>query len=168
MSFKDVPTGARIFLDANVMVYHFTQTHPLSSDCTHLMERSAKEDVQATTSAIVVSEVLHRMMVVEAVEKQGFGTAREAVEYLQGHPNFVKTLSKHLAVPSDLARMGVDIKPVDHIDLHSSKRFRRDLGFLTNDSLVLAVMKRHKVSHLATNDRDFERAPDIKVWEPAL
>ena len=107
------------------------------------------------------------MMVVEAVEKRGFDTAREAVEYLQRHPDFVKTLKKHLPVPSDLARMEVDIKPVDHVDLHGSKRFRRDYGFMANDSLVLAVMKRHKVIHLATNDRDFEGVVEIKVWAPA-
>jgi predicted nucleic acid-binding protein len=52
------------------------------------------------------------------------------------------------------------------VELHSSKRYRRDYGFMTNDSLVLAVMKRHKVIHLATNDQDFERVPDIKVWTP--
>jgi predicted nucleic acid-binding protein len=105
-------------------------------------------------------------MIVETVEKQGFSTSREAVEYLQSHPDFVKTLKKPLPIPSDLARMGVDIQPVSHVELHSSKRYRRDYGFMTNDSLVLAVMKRHKVIHLATNDQDFERVPDIKVWTP--
>jgi predicted nucleic acid-binding protein len=130
------------------------------------MERSAKGEVRAITSTIVVAEALHRMMIVEAVEKRGFDTAREAAEYLQNHPDFVKTLKKHLPVPSDLARMKIDIKPVDHVDLHNSKRVRRDHGFMTNDSLVLAVMKRYKVIHLATNDRDFERVPDIKVWAP--
>lgn len=166
MSLKDVPSGVTIFLDTNVMVFHFSQQHPLSADCTALLEQAAKGEVQAITSTVVVAETLHRMMVVEAVEKRAFATAREAVEYLQNHPEFVKTLKKHLAVPSDLARMRVDIKPIDHVDLHGSKGFRRDYGFMTNDSLVLAVMKRHKVIHLATNDRDFDRVPGIQVWAP--
>jgi predicted nucleic acid-binding protein len=37
---------------------------------------------------------------------------------------------------------------------------------LTRDSIVLAVMRRNKLAHLATNDRDFERIPSIKAWLP--
>ncbi|MFQ5854822.1 MAG: PIN domain-containing protein [Anaerolineae bacterium] len=34
------------------------------------------------------------------------------------------------------------------------------------DSIILAVMERHKLIHLITNDSDFERVPSIKVWMP--
>lgn len=88
------------------------------------------------------------------------------ITHLKNHPDVIKGLNQHLAIVSELGRMEVDIKPVDHVDLHGSNRFRRDYGFMANDSLVLAVMKRHKVVHLATNDRDFERDPNIKVWVP--
>lgn len=166
MTLSNVPAGTKIFLDANVLVFHLTQAHPLSADCTAFLRRIALRELAGLTSAIVVAEVLHRMMIVEAVERQGFQTSREAVEYLQAHPTFVQTLQKHLDIPSALARMHIDIKPVDHIDLHTSKRFRRDYGLMTNDSLVLAVMKRHRIVNLATNDQGFQRVPPIRVWTP--
>ncbi len=61
----------------------------------------------------------------------------------------------------------IDIKPVGHIEIHGSKRFRTEHGLLVNDSLLLAVMHRWRVRHLATNDKDFDRITGIKVWAPA-
>ena len=37
---------------------------------------------------------------------------------------------------------------------------------LTNDSIILAVMRRHKLVHMVTNDDDFKRVSGIKVWMP--
>lgn len=51
-------------------------------------------------------------------------------------------------------------------ELHNSKRYRSEYGLLTRDSIILAVMERHKLIHLVTNDRDFEQVPGIKVWLP--
>jgi predicted nucleic acid-binding protein len=39
-------------------------------------------------------------------------------------------------------------------------------GLLTNDALIVAVMQRHGITHLATNDDDFDRVPGITVWKP--
>ena len=168
MTLRNVPSRTKIFLDTNVLVFHFTRAHPLSEDCTGLLQRIASRELVGITSAIVVAELLHRMMVVEAVERKGFQTSRETVEYLQATPDFVKTLQKHHGIPSALARMRIDIKLVDHIDLHTSKRFRQEHGFMTNDSLVLAVMKRYRIDDLATNDPDFQQVSQIQVWTPAL
>lgn len=167
MTLRNMPSRTKIFLDTNVLVFHFTRAHPLSEDCTALLQRIATRDVVGITSATVVAELLHRMMIVEAVERKGFQSSREAVEYLQATPAFVKTLKKHFGIPSALARMRVDIKLVDHIDLHTSKRFRQEHGFMTNDSLVLAVMRRFRINDLATNDPDFQQVPQIRVWTPS-
>jgi predicted nucleic acid-binding protein len=55
---------------------------------------------------------------------------------------------------------------VIHRDLHTSKQYREEYGLMVNDSLIVAVMKREKIQHLATNDTDFERIPDIAVRVP--
>jgi predicted nucleic acid-binding protein len=39
-------------------------------------------------------------------------------------------------------------------------------GLLTNDSAILALMRRHGLTHLASNDDDFNRIPDLTVWKP--
>lgn len=42
----------------------------------------------------------------------------------------------------------------------------RNHGLLTNDSLIVALLQRHGITHLATNDDDFDRVPGITVWKP--
>jgi hypothetical protein len=167
MTLAEIPTGARIFLDANVLVFHFGGDNPFRQDCLGLMQRIEDEQIQGLTSSIAVAETLHRLMVGKAREQLGLATSLETVTYPKKHPEVVKGLRRHLPVPSLMARLGIDIKPVGHIEIHSSKRFRTEHGLLVNDSLLLAVMARWRVRHLATNDRDFDRIPGIQVWMPA-
>jgi predicted nucleic acid-binding protein len=51
-------------------------------------------------------------------------------------------------------------------DLHTSKAVRRDYGLLVNDSLIVAVMRNHKLRHLATHDSGFLRVSGMQVWMP--
>ncbi len=162
-----LPAGSVVFADANILAYHFTRVTPTADLCTAFLRRAAGGEIRAITSSMVVAEVIHRAIVYEAART--LSVPKEAlITYLKGHPDVIQGLSQHLDVASELARMKVDIKPVDHVDLHGSKRFRREYGLMTNDSLVPAVMKRHKIIHLATNDRDFERVSGIRVWRPTL
>jgi predicted nucleic acid-binding protein len=117
------------------------------------------------TAAFVVAEVIHRVMVNEA-RQQLQRSARETVEYLQQNPAFVRRLSRHLTVASDIGKVGVDILPLAVNDLYASKAFRRDHGLLTNDSLIVAVMRNHKLRHLASHDGRFDRIPGLQLWNP--
>jgi predicted nucleic acid-binding protein len=47
-------------------------------------------------------------------------------------------------------------------DLLASQEFKIGFGFLTNDAINLAVMKRHHLIHIATNDSDFERVEYLR------
>jgi len=40
------------------------------------------------------------------------------------------------------------------------------MGLLTNDAIVIALMRRQGLSHLVTNDDDFDAVPGITVWKP--
>ena len=55
---------------------------------------------------------------------------------------------------------------MNYKDLHRGKQVRQEYGLLTNDSLIVAVMQRHRLRHLATHDRDFARLPILHIWQP--
>jgi predicted nucleic acid-binding protein len=55
---------------------------------------------------------------------------------------------------------------VTYREIHNSKQFRDEYGMLTNDSVILAVMRWHKLVRLVTNDDDFKRVSGVKVWLP--
>ena len=78
----------------------------------------------------------------------------------------VQQLTQHLDIPSLLRRFHVDIRPLTHIHLHAAKRFRRDYGLMANDSLLLGFTVTERIQHLASNDRDFRRVPDVTLWIP--
>ena len=104
-------------------------------------------------------------MVAEAITHFGL-QPREAVNYLKTHPDAVKQLQRYKTIPSDIAQARVRILDVTYRELHASKKYRADHGLLTADSIILAVMERHKLIHLVSNDHDFERVPGIRVWRP--
>lgn len=65
MSFSGIPAGTRVFLDANVQIYHFLQVEPLAQICRALFRRIAKREIEAFTSADMAADVIHRAMVTD-------------------------------------------------------------------------------------------------------
>lgn len=160
-----IAIGTRIFIDSNIFLLAALSTNKLGQSSEELLERIKQGELQGFTATFVVSEVTHRSMVKEAQEDLGL-TARETVDYLQAHPDYVRTLRSHLNIASNIGKLKVDILPVTVKDLHTSKASRSNYGLLTNDSLIVGVMHNHKLFHLATHDHGFLRVPSLKVWMP--
>jgi predicted nucleic acid-binding protein len=59
-----VPRASRIFLDSTIFIYHATGA---SSECRSLLERCEAGEVTGVTSVVVLAEVAHRLMIIEAV-----------------------------------------------------------------------------------------------------
>jgi len=163
---SQLPAKSIVLVDANILVYYFSEQSPLHLECKEFVLRATRGEIQVFTSTPVVAEVIHRVMVAEAIERFSL-TPGDAVNHLKRHPDAIIQLHKYRPVPSDIYRAGIRILPVDYTDLHRSREWREKHGLLTNDSLAVAVMKRHKIINLATNDPDFERIPGIRVWRPA-
>ena len=60
-------TGQTIFIDANIFIYHFTG---LSQECSSFLERCERGDLWGITGVHILLEVLHRLMMIEAVTKK--------------------------------------------------------------------------------------------------
>ncbi|TAH48928.1 MAG: PIN domain-containing protein [Chloroflexota bacterium] len=162
----NLPSDARVFVDTNLLAYFYTRKDTLSQAVAFFLARGANNELEIVTSASVVEDVIHRVMVFEAVTRHGIDPAH-AVSHLKKHPSLVKSLTEHQTIPAQLHnQFNINILPVTHNELHASKRFRTQYGLLTNDSIIVATMLRHKILHLATNDRDFERVTEIQVWAP--
>lgn len=166
MIFADIPPGTRLFVDANVMSYYVLRVRPFSELCDPLFRRAARRQITLHTGANVAADVIHRAMLSEAIIRFGV-QSQEAVTFLKTHPETVRQLEKYKMVPSWFTQARVNILPVTYREIHNSKQFRDTYGLLTNDSIILAMMSRYKITDLATNDRDFRRVPDIRLWTPS-
>ncbi len=165
MSLTEIPSGVEVFVDASILTYYFLQSQPFVEACDAFFERVAGRDLRAFTSADAAADVIHRVMVGEAIARFDL-EPRAAVAHLKAHPEVVKQLQHFRRIPGDLTRARIHILNVTYRELHASKLYREEYGLLTRDSIILAVMRRSKLVHLATNDRDFERIAGIKIWLP--
>jgi predicted nucleic acid-binding protein len=160
----DIPSRTQVFIDTNIFVLYYGNTPTLKAICQQFLERTTRQELQGYTSVTVVAETIHRIMVTEAAAELAL-SSRETVEYLQKHPNYVRKLTKHTQVASDIYHMGINILPVTYKHLHGMKRIQTEYGLLTNDALIAAVMKANKLQHLATHDAAFSRVGHIRVWD---
>ena len=95
MKLIEIKAGSEVFVDSNIFIYHFTG---VSDECSDFLSRCEREELIGMTSVNVILEVLHRLMMVEAVSKN-----------IVKPPNIVKKLNKS---PQKIQDMGIGIKPL--------------------------------------------------------
>lgn len=86
---SEIPDGLSVFIDANIFIYHFSGPTPLSSSCSAFLGRIEDGVIRGLTSTIVLVEVLHRLMILEAAGVFQL-PPRDALRYLKEHPQFKK------------------------------------------------------------------------------
>ncbi len=165
-TFRHIPPNVAVMLDANVVVYALFPQARYHEVCKSLLERGAREELKLHLLVNSAADVIHRAMVLELMASGQFQKSAEAVNHLKQHPAIVQNLIRYKTILRDLLQTGVNILPLTYQDLHASKEYRDHYGLMVNDSLIVAVMKREKIQHLATNDSDFERVPNISVRVP--
>ena len=82
MIVADLVAGDSVFVDSNILIYHFGPHPTLAASCSQLVQRIENLDVHGFTSSHVLGEVAHRLMVFEAstaagVPQQILGTAQD-------------------------------------------------------------------------------------------
>lgn len=166
MIFTDIPAGGVVFLDANVLVYHFAPDPVLGLACRDLLVRIKRKEVDGCTSTHILSEVAHRLMTIEAIKLFGWPVAGIA-QRLRTHPDAVQKLSTFRQAIQEVSHFGVRVLtvPADLIDTASA--ISQQTGLLSNDALVVAVMKHYGVKDLASHDADFDCVTGLTRFAPA-
>jgi predicted nucleic acid-binding protein len=166
MIFADLQAGASVFLDANTLVYHF-EPHPvLGPPCTALIKRVELGEIAGVTSTHVLSEVAHRLMTMEAVKRFGWPFAGIA-QRLRRHPAEVRQLSDFRDAIEAVPKLGLHILPPAASLIATAAVISQQTGLLSNDALVVAVMREHGIVNLASHDADFDRVPGLTRYAPA-
>jgi predicted nucleic acid-binding protein len=160
-----LPDGARCFVDANVFYYHFVNTPPMSEPCTTFMERVANGTIEVHTSLHILADAVHKVMLTEAAMK--FGRNRAGlVNWLQRNQHRISELSEFREAAVELRGMVLSLLPTDGALLEEGTTLSAQFGLLTNDALIVALMRRHGLTDLVTNDDDFDSVPGLTVWKP--
>ena len=113
-----------------------------------------------------MAEVLHRLMVAEAVRK-GYVSQKNPIKKLKSHPEIIRELSEYIQDVKNVYAMNITILPLTPECIDESASIRQTEGLLTNDSLIITTMKNAGISKLATNDNDFDHINEISVYKPS-
>jgi len=162
MNLDEIEEGSEVFVDSNIFIYHFTG---VSGECSNFLKRCERGELAAVTSANVVLEVLHRLMMVEAVRK-GLVKPPNIVRKLNKAPQKLKRLNEYFINTDKIPEMGVVVRPITLETIIKSHIVRLAWGLMVNDSLVVASMQEEGIHVLATGDKAFERVKEIDVYGP--
>jgi len=162
MKLTEIKVGSEIFVDSNIFIYHFTG---VSDECSGFLGRCERRELIAMTSVNVILEVLHRLMMVEAVRKN-LVKPPNIVKKLSKAPQKLKRLNEYFVNTEKIQDMGIAIKPLIFETILRSHVVRLASGLMVNDSVIIASMKQEGVQLLATNDKAFEKVDEIDVCTP--
>jgi len=162
MRLDEIKEGSEVFIDANIFIYHFTG---VSDECCDFLTRCEQGDLTAITSVNVLLEVLHRLMMVEAVKKN-LVKPPNIVKKLSKDQSKVKGLNEYFMNTQKISDMGIEIKPVTIETIIKSHMVRLAYGLMVNDSVIAASMQEEEINLLATNDTGFEIIDEILVCSP--
>ena len=162
MKLNEITTGSEVFVDANIFIYHFTG---VSDEYGNFLNRCEQGDLAAITSVNVILEVLHRLMMVEAVKKN-LVKPPNIVRKLNESPEKIKGLNEYFVNTQKINEMGIAIRPVNFETVIKSHMVRMTYGLMVNDSIIVASMQEEGLNLLATNDTGFEKVDEIRVYSP--
>jgi predicted nucleic acid-binding protein len=165
MTFDAIPLGTAVFLDANTVIYHFTAHPQYGIACTRLLERIEHQEIQGFTSAHVLADVAHRLMTIEAMTRLGWPATRLAARLRQHHTE-IPNLTLYQQALVTLGQMGIQALLLSEHLVLAAAGASQQFELLTGDALIVAVMRHHGLTHLASVDADFDRVPGLVRCTP--
>ena len=162
MHLSAFPDGGRLFVDANIFLYHFWDR---SDSCSQLFSRMEVGLIRGITSTTVLGEVAHQLLVGEALTRYP-DIARHPIRSLKRRPSLIRNLSDAWRLLDRLTHLPLRVISLTPRLWHQSVTISRETGLLMNDATTVACLRRLHLRHLASNDRDFLRVSGLTVWRP--
>jgi predicted nucleic acid-binding protein len=166
MTFADLSNGDAVFVDANVLLYHFTIHARYGAACTALVERIELGELLGFTSSDCLSDVAHRIMTIEAMGRFNWPATGLAAR-LKKHHASIPQLNLYQSATAKVGQLGIQVLPVSESLVLTATHVSKQCELLTGDALIVALMRQHGLAKLASEDADFDRVPGLTRYAPA-
>ena len=117
------------------------------------------------TSSTMLTETAHRLMTIEACDTFGWPFTG-IIRRLRNHPDKVKQLTRFRLALDEILAMGVRMLAVSPPLVFAGADISQQTGLLSNDALIVAVLRDQGLTHLASHDTDFDRVPGLTRYGP--
>jgi predicted nucleic acid-binding protein len=165
MTFDDLQTGNAVFVDANTLIYHFTSHAKYGAPCTRLLERIENQEIQGFSISHCLADVAHRVMTIEAMGHFGWPAAGLASR-LKKHHTEIPKLRLYQPATAKVSQLGIQVLPVTEQLVLTATSFSQKFELLTGDALIVAAMRQHGLTMIASEDADFDRVPGLTRYAP--
>ncbi len=165
-SLDTILSDTRAIVDTNIFIYWVTDHPRFGGTCEKFMQRVEKGEISGVVPGIILNELLHRLMIAETITDGHADTVQDAVKVLKEHPAIIKDLSIAWTVFDTLPKMGFEILEDEQGISSLTYYFSKELSLMAKDAAIVSYAHKHKISHLITNDRDFQRVPWLTCWQP--
>jgi predicted nucleic acid-binding protein len=165
MIFTDLQMGDSVFVDANTLIYHFTNHPKYGLACMALAERVERKQIQGFTSSHCVADVTHRIMTLEAMNRLSWPASRLAARLKKHHAEIPK-LTHYQQAAAKVGQLGFQVLPVFEHHVLAATKISQAFELLTGDALIIALMQQHGLIKLASVDADFDRVRGIIRYAP--
>jgi predicted nucleic acid-binding protein len=165
MIFANLVAGDAVFVDANTLTYHFEPHARRGPPCSDLLQRIENRELAGFTSTPALSEVSHRLMTIQASALFGWPFAGIG-NRLRTHPVEVQKLTAFRQAIDRILQSSLQVLTITPVMLATAAALSQQIGLLTNDALIVAVMQGNGLTKLASNDADFDRVPGLTRYAP--
>ncbi len=165
MTFRDIPPGESVFVDANTLVYHFAADAQYGPASTEFVGRIERGEILAFCSSHVVSDLAHRLMTIEAILMFGWPIPGIAQRLRRNHAQIAQ-LARFPQVVEQLPQSNLQVLPVAWADIATATATSQKYELLSGDALIVTLMEQHGLVNLASNDADFDRVSWLKRFSP--
>ncbi len=161
-----IPAGKKVFIDANIFLYEVFDHPRFGENAYKILKDVENGTIKGITSTLVLDEVLHKMILIEASDKFHIST-KDTVSFLKKNPKEIPLLESSW---KDIDRIqeieNLTVCGISPDVFKSSINVAKANMLLTHDALHIAVMKYESISDIASNDSDFGRIEGITIWKP--
>lgn len=163
---KLLPVSSNVFIDANIFLYHIMKHPKFFLSCKEFLTRIEAGEYNGFTSTLVLNEVLHKLMLAEAIKTYRLRSERDAIKLLKEKPERISGLSQVWKNYSDIKEYPVVVCDLGGAIMDKAVELSNRYDLFISDASHLAIVKAQDITSIATNDSDFERVEWIKVWSP--
>ncbi|MGC1120453.1 MAG: type II toxin-antitoxin system VapC family toxin [Candidatus Methanofastidiosia archaeon] len=157
-------SGDRIFIDSNIFIYASSKNHSLKPVCEDFLLDIENGETNGFINGRIVDEVFHKLTIIEISNKFRINS-RDALAYIKANPDVLKEFKNPRSIVEDI----LALERVKFLDINRKTVFQAlkySNALLFSDAIHASCCRIHNITHIATNDSDFERIAFLNIWKP--
>ena len=165
-SLDSLAPKSKIFIDANIFLYGAMDYTRYRAACRAFLQNIESGTYFAATSALVLNEIVHKLILAETTKTYRLRSESEAKKLIEDKPGTISSLTRVWKTYAVIRAYPLVIYSIDMATMDMAANLSSRYGLFISDASHLAVMKMNGISNIVTNDNDFQLAEDISIYKP--